>query len=146
MSNARTLAGLVPDGLDSYEEGEVQYPLTLGTTVHTGGFGNKSARYIKIGNFVHYLCHFDTTTNTLSATGNVKINLPFPIYDLVSEASPRVFWKTMTYESTAYYNRTLYLIEGTSELLLYNDSVSSAVSAGSTSDRLIIRISITYQI
>lgn len=143
MSNARILAGLVPDGLDGYEEGEVQYPLTFGSTTHTGTYLSNNTKYIKIGNLVHYQVHADTGSNaTLSASGQFKLNLPYAFYDSVTQNSPRLLWKT-TYYGSGWTQGNLYITEGSSQILVYNDSQSSFVSINSP-NHIWISLSVTY--
>ena len=129
--------------LDDYEEGEVQYPLVFGSTTHTGTYLSNNTKYIKIGNLVHYQVHADTGSNaTLSASGQFKLNLPYAFYDSVTQNSPRLLWKTIYYASS-WTQGNLYITEGSSQILVYNDSHSSAVSINSP-NHIWVSLSVTY--
>lgn len=71
MSNARTLAGLVPDGLDSYEEGSFTPVATGGTNKCT--FSSATGKYIKVGNKVTIIVDLVAS----SAGAPYFSNLPF---------------------------------------------------------------------
>ena len=74
MSNARTLASLVPDGLDDYEEGTWS---PTGTNIHVLSSGT----YTKVGNTVHITGYVRTNGTALDVFGG----LPFtPTIMLVS--------------------------------------------------------------
>lgn len=74
MSNARTLANLVPDGLDDYEEGNFT-PNIFGATT-TGTFsGSSTGMYTKIGNLVIATGYASVTGMT--GAGYLRVSLPF---------------------------------------------------------------------
>jgi len=78
MSNARTLANLVPDGLDDYEEGTwtpSYYNLTTtGTVTHSG-------TYTKIGRLVYITATVTRVSGDVSTTESLTniSNPPFSV-------------------------------------------------------------------
>ena len=129
--------------LDDYEEGEVQYPLVFGSTTHTGTYLSNNTKYIKIGNLVHYQVNADTGSNaTLSASGQLKLNLPYAFYDSVTQNSPRLLWKT-TYYASGWTQGNLYITEGSSQILVYTDTQSGSVSINSP-NHIWVSLSVTY--
>lgn len=71
MSNARTLANLVPDGLDDYEEGT--WTATFTGTTHTA-----TGYYTKIGRTVYAYVYSSAMTVTSSVNAIIG-GLPFTI-------------------------------------------------------------------
>jgi len=76
MSNARTLANLVPDGLDDYEEGSWTPILPNGGTLI---LANESALYTKIGRQVAVTCYVTNLAPTNNGSAFVIGGLPFTI-------------------------------------------------------------------
>jgi len=59
--------------LDDYEEGTVTYPLILGGSTITSGYGTNQCKYTKIGNTVNCFYYLDYT----GSSGVITISLPF---------------------------------------------------------------------
>lgn len=59
--------------LDDYEEGTVTYPLILGGSTITSGYGTNQCKYTKIGNTVNCFYVIDYT----GSAGAITIGLPF---------------------------------------------------------------------
>lgn len=79
MSNARTLANLVPDGLDDYEEGTWTPTVVVGgssATLSSSSFGI----YTLVGDLCHVQGRIEANSGNWGTTGNFVVGgLPFGV-------------------------------------------------------------------
>ena len=82
MSNARTLANLVPDGLDDYEEGTFATTISNAADVTVNDTG-RTHYYTKIGNLLYCKLYFNITS---AGSGSPRFEFTVPI----ASTSPQI--------------------------------------------------------
>jgi len=141
--------------LDDYEEGEVTNGLDInGTTQTSYSSGRGNIQYVKVGTLVHLQCYLDTYQQTLATTGTLHMRLPFA----VSNGSGTAFVTGSNFFAfsiagtdspvVSYLNQGDTTISGShiqSEGDNNNCTIQSAAAAGATSDRIIMRMAMSYQ-
>ena len=149
--NSATAANL----LDDYEEGEITNGLDINGTTQTGySSGRGNIQYVKVGRLVHMQCYLDTDGNTLATTGTLHMRLPFAVSD--GSGTAFVTGQNIVVFSIAGVDGTCvsYLNEGdttisgahiVSEGDGNNTTVGTAAAAGATSDRIIMKMAMSYQ-
>jgi|DEB0MinimDraft_6_1074348.scaffolds.fasta_scaffold35427_4 hypothetical protein len=79
MSNARTLANLVPDGLDDYEEGSWTPVVSdAATGGNTATLSEDNGVYTKIGDIVYFRFNVVLTSKGSMTSGNTAFIQGFP--------------------------------------------------------------------
>ena len=125
MSNARTLANLVPDGLDDYEEGT--WTPTFTATGYTFTYSDQAGQYTKVGNLVVVKCYFGATYASGSGTVAGFISgLPF-----TSSANNANFGAGSIFPDTgsAFFQKTAAIrSEPSSTLLRIGDGFGGSAS------------------
>lgn len=150
MSNARTLAGLVPDGLD-YEEGTFTPVYSGSSTAGTYSYSFQNGWYTKIGNIVHVIIALYDITDSTEGSGNVKIEgLPFSsASNTVRTALGGVFLSRWTLSGEPYLS---FLSNNRDYLNILRPTSGSAGTGANlaltdrASDSADIMISMTYQV
>jgi hypothetical protein len=141
--------------LDDYEEGEITNGLDINGTTQTGySSGRGNIQYVKVGRLVHLQCYLDTDGNTLATTGTLHMRLPFA----VSQGSGTAFVTGVNFFAFSIagtdFPVTTYLNEGDSTISGShiqsegdNNSctIQAAASASSTSNRVIMKMAMSYQ-
>ena len=141
--------------LDDYEEGEITNGLDINGTTQTGySSGRGNIQYVKVGRLVHLQCYLDTDGNTLATTGTLHMRLPFA----VSQGSGTAFVTGVNFFAFSIagtdFPVTTYLNEGDSTISGShiqsegdNNSctIQAAASARSTSNRVIMKMAMSYQ-
>ena len=140
MSNARTLANLVPDGLDDYEEG-TWTPAFSGATFSTSSVGV----YVKVGTLV--TVHASISATYSSPIGSFKINnLPFTVFNNSVRSGADTVCCQSGITFTGYV--TLECIENTTEAF-FEDNKSGLSRADMNSSNFAspfaVRFSATYR-
>jgi hypothetical protein len=130
--------------LDDYEEGAVSQPLIVGSTAQTSYYSNYS-KYTKIGRVVVYEVDLDTFSNNLASSGDIKIALPFATdgqRTITIGNSSCVSGTT----SSASNVLSAYVPAGvpTSTIEIYNQTITTNITAPSTTYRVTLRVLIIY--
>ena len=112
MSNARKLADLVPDGLDSYEEGSFSPSLSVGAAS-----GTATGRYVKVGNLVSIFVYMAGITDT-SSSNAFQLTRPFTARNALNSYSVSLMCRYLSYSSSGK-DVVTYIDANTTVLRIY---------------------------